>query len=194
VVEPQIVVFAELLVAGIQASVWVVFLAAAVLGTGWISRSLFAGWELLLGLVVLAFVYALGVVVDRIADRVFNHSDRAIRKDLLGEENVSEVGAWRLEVMARKPELAADLSYARSRGRILRATTLNFFLITGTGCLFVLTRTTLVISAENWVRFSFVILLALGLVGISYWSWAATTKTQYTQLRRMHSLLRQLTP
>lgn len=190
--EPQIVVFAELLVAGIQASVWLALVAATVLGTGWISPARIEGWELVLGIVALALVYALGVVIDRVADRVFIRWDHVLRTKQLGEENVSEVGAWRLEVMARKPELATDLSYARSRARISRATALNLLLITGMGSVFVLTRTTLVNGTGDWVRFGVVILLALGLVALSYWSWAATTKTQYTQLGRMHSLLREL--
>jgi hypothetical protein len=185
-VQPHLAVFAELLVTGIQASVWVALLAATVFGTRWISVEVSSGVEVVLAVIALAFVYALGILIDRVADWAFRPFDKSLR----GKDR-DQPTEWRLEVLAQYPELAKDLAYARSRSRIARATSLNVLLITAAGLVFVLARTSLSTSGGTW-RVVVGVFLGLGLTVVAFYAWRSITRNQYRQIKKMHSLVQRL--
>jgi hypothetical protein len=66
--------FVELVITGIQSSLWIFLLLLNILGYSWIQKlpsTSISGWETAIILVVFSIVYALGIVIDRIADAIF---------------------------------------------------------------------------------------------------------------------------
>ena len=77
--------FVELIVIGIGAALWLSLLVFTVFGTNWVSAEAMSS---LLALIPLAAtVYVLGIVVDRIADIVFNWLwDQRMRRKVYDDE------------------------------------------------------------------------------------------------------------
>ncbi|MCH9670744.1 MAG: hypothetical protein K0U93_04775 [Gammaproteobacteria bacterium] len=114
--------FVELLVIGLGVFVWLMLLALAIIGVDQLAlndKVLFAS-----ALPVLAFTYVLGIVWDRIADKLFDRiwSDGLRRMHF--QDKSSYYDARRI-ILTRSPALSALLEYGRSRLRICRAWTLN---------------------------------------------------------------------
>ena len=76
-------IFAELLVTGLQAIVWLVLASLSVAGLTWIDvgtvATRFKDWASLISVFVLGFAYALGIIVDRVADSLFYPMDKGLR-------------------------------------------------------------------------------------------------------------------
>ena len=116
-------IFAELVVVGIQACVWLLLLAVAVLGTGWLqwAGELASNATTLVTLAVVAMAYVMGIVFDELWDalseplecRVFH---RTRKKDC--SESMWDMQA---RVLVRAPHLEDALDYQRRRIRVLRS-------------------------------------------------------------------------
>jgi hypothetical protein len=130
--------FAEILVIGITALPWISLSLVAWLGTPTAQQiALMKGWEAVIGIIVLAFLYVVGVTVDRIADSLFEHLGQPIlsRYSPAGRTGIPEA-EMRLRVLSAPEKVVDFLNYARSRRRIARAAALNFTL-TAAAVLFV---------------------------------------------------------
>ncbi|MGH2451122.1 MAG: hypothetical protein ACRDGE_07610 [Candidatus Limnocylindria bacterium] len=126
--------FAEILIVGLQAEAVLVLLLLSVFGTEWVDAEALADWTTLVGVLVLAAAYVLGIIADRLADSL---TDRLARTqagrwvdDRFGESSRKElsgadVALMRLTVLKESEGLAKFLDYQRSRLRIARATVLN---------------------------------------------------------------------
>lgn len=80
--------FVELLITGVQASVWLVLVGVNIYGFGWfqaLSTSL-KEWQTPAAIVVLSFIYVLGIAVDRVADGVFSWLDIRIKKRKISDD------------------------------------------------------------------------------------------------------------
>jgi hypothetical protein len=141
--------FAELLIAGIQVVVWFVLLVFSVFGYEWvfnIQTQAFSDWQILISVVALSFVYVLGILFDRFADILFRKWDRAITtKIFIGnkfpKEDIHRVFAvTRFQLSQENEYLHHQFEYTRSRQRIARASALNFAIITVLALVFVATR------------------------------------------------------
>jgi hypothetical protein len=122
-------VFAEILLVGVQALIWMALAAGVVLGPERLAALDWAAidsWAGLLSLVVLGIAYAAGVVVDRLADSFF---DRVLAPRLLGPRPDGN-GKRRLYVRHHGGDMTTFLDYVRSRVRITRSTAFNLLLIT----------------------------------------------------------------
>lgn len=115
---------AELLVIGVGAAIWLVLIVLASFGFSWIRLENF---DTALGLIpAVAIVYLLGILVDRVADKIFKPwSDRIRLRRFRTIESFQEV---RAEVYDRSP-LRNLFEYSRSRLRVCRSWALNAFLI-----------------------------------------------------------------
>jgi hypothetical protein len=117
-------IFAEILVAGIGAVIWIVLIALAIAKP---QKADLAGlehmkeWATLITTIVLALSYGLGTVVDRAADSLF--------KVLVGKSG-SDQALLRLQVLARGDKVTDFVEYIRSRIRVSRSTTLNLAVTT----------------------------------------------------------------
>ena len=74
----------EHLIAGVQATVWIALIILSVFGFDWIEFKLFALQETLLTVVILSFVYPLGIIIDNLADTLLKKKEFKIRKAVPG--------------------------------------------------------------------------------------------------------------
>lgn len=126
--------FAEILVVGLLALPWFVVAVISAAGqqlpvlvsTGW--------WDGIGVAWLLAFAYALGIIIDRFGDAIFDpwdeaisRSERQLRNALPNPApNYPDRPALRFQLMASAPVFAMEfLDYARSRRRILRGIVVN---------------------------------------------------------------------
>jgi hypothetical protein len=149
-------VFAEMLVAGIEAMVWIALIALAIAQPREADIQRLAAlkdWVALITAVVLAFAYGLGIVVDRVSDSLFNtllkaepkrdsteHPDPAKRNEAREKEE-ARIVRLRLHVLARGDKVTDFIEYIRSRIRVARSTTINLALTTVSAEAFLLTCT-----------------------------------------------------
>jgi hypothetical protein len=116
-------VFAEILVGGIGALIWVVLIALSIARPSTADAAAFFShkdWAAPALPLLLAVAYALGIIVDRVADSLFRKAVRKAHKE----------SKTRLRVLARGDKVTDFIEYIRSRLRIARVTTLNLILIT----------------------------------------------------------------
>lgn len=115
-------VFAEILVGGLEALIWVALIALSIarqkIDVDTMSKM--HDWAAPVVPVVLAVAYTLGIVVDRVADSAF-------RQWIPKPWNESKL---RLRVLARGDKVTDFIEYIRSRLRVARVTALNLILIT----------------------------------------------------------------
>jgi 8-oxo-dGTP pyrophosphatase MutT (NUDIX family) len=116
-------VFAEILIAGLEAAAWLALLVAGIVGTDWIDTERLHGWEALTTAVVLAAAYVLGILVDRFADSFH----RWLAKAWPGRavDKPASIPRMRLTMLQVGGDLARFFEYQRSRQRIARATAVN---------------------------------------------------------------------
>lgn len=139
-------IFAEILVVGLQAAVWLGLLFLLIADLKGINTKAVLDiavglkeWAFLITVFVIGLAYTLGIVVDRLADsavsyleeKLFSDKERRdqthkdLRKDALIVKLPSSVGLMRMRVMSKSPEMTKFLEYIRSRMRIARSTTFN---------------------------------------------------------------------
>jgi hypothetical protein len=117
-------VFAEILVAGLGAVVWIVLIALAIAQPQKADLARLEHlkeWSALITTFVLALGYGLGTTVDRVSDSLF-------KKCFGKSEAVSSL--LRLQVLARGDKVTDFVEYIRSRIRVSRSTTLNLAVTT----------------------------------------------------------------
>jgi uncharacterized protein len=149
-------VFAEILIAGIAACGWIALALVALvprLGVGvpaaltWATtssagRDALKAWGALFGpvlpIILLAAAYALGVLVDRLADILSKGYDQRLRQGALRKATrpadcYPALPKMRLHILAKQPDVGKSLDYGQSRLRIARSTMLNAPLLVLTG-------------------------------------------------------------
>ena len=175
-------IFAELLVAGLEAVVWLTVLILAFTGPSSLSKfGTFQAWAAApITVALVGLSYALGVIVDRLADSLLRKFDRSFRRDTFGDEDFP-IGRTRVIAAFKSPELANYLGYIRSRMRIARALTFNLVFTTIATALY----------AARQTRVPWWIVLAIGAVlvfGTGY-AWRRISTTFYRRLRQVRSIL-----
>jgi hypothetical protein len=121
--------FVELIVIGTGAVTWLSLLVLSILGYQWIAEWDFKNILALPALIpVVGFMYVLGMVIDRIADRLFEGYTKRICNLCYTEQEPPFYVDRRIVLSDNKPS-AALLLYGRSRARICRGWALNSALI-----------------------------------------------------------------
>jgi hypothetical protein len=112
--------FVELIVIGVGALGWLTMALLAVFGYGWVDFSKFSS---LAGLVpALAVTYVLGIVVDRVADQVFQPMARRLQSRSFATREDYERAQ---DLVYVKSPLRDLIEYNRSRLRICRGWVVN---------------------------------------------------------------------
>jgi hypothetical protein len=174
-------VFAEILVIGFQALIWLVLLIVAIVGPENLRPSAFSGWESLLTVLILVAAYSLGIVVDRAADSLLERLDnRLAQKYMPG--GLTDLTKRRLAITMHSEALERFLDYARSRLRIARSTTINLALILITAIVLILTRQ--ILPAGIQPQQAVLALLGIGIpfVALSYHAWHRISRIYYRRL------------
>jgi|GEM_PF-1232903 len=133
--------FVELLVVGIGTATWLAFFLAAILNYKF-DTMILTDNKALIGTLI-AIVYVLGIVIDRLIRGIFISTVEArAKKKVFNDDKVKHVKAiapqiddrnlaMELEkfIRSQSQSLASKIDYNRSRLRICRAWVLHFFLI-----------------------------------------------------------------
>jgi hypothetical protein len=179
--------FVELIVIGAGFGIWLSILVLTVFNYDWVP------WKDISSIIVLipfiSIVYALGIILDRIADRSFDHWSRKIFKKYFS--SVSEYHTIKNYIYTNANEKIINLfEYSRVRMRISRAWSINNILILISIPLFI------------WIRFpklqsntktSLLIFstITFGLfTTASLFSWANLTNSEYKQLIGTYKFLK----
>jgi hypothetical protein len=168
-------IFAELVVGGLQSLVWILLIVATVIDP--IPFRWAAKVPSLTVLVLLAVSYSLGVVFDRLWDKLLdkfginNWAKRIalakVKKDDCSHES-KEINALRRMVYQQDKARAVELAkYSRSRMRVARASMFNFAMIT-------IVALVLVTEYIGIVNSTFMLVLVLGVLlcatsVLAYW-------------------------
>ena len=178
-------IFAEVLVIGLQAVVWLSLFALSFSGVSWVARDALAelpDWTPLIAVFAIAFAYPLGIIVDRMADSIFHPLDLRIRAKVL-RGSKPRPARMRLYILAKNEGVALFLDYIRSRLRIARSTSLNLVLLTLSAAVFLTTRN---LTGELEV----IPLVASGvMLGLaSLFAWYRISRTYYKRLRQAYEI------
>ncbi|MBU7586840.1 MAG: hypothetical protein KAF91_28985 [Nostoc sp. TH1S01] len=118
--------FVELIVIGTGAAIWLILLLLGIFGYTWVA------WKETTALValipVLSLVYVLGIVVDYLAFLLYGKWDKRLRRHKF--PNNEEYESARIYVYTyATSNIINRLEYDRSRIRIVRAWSINFFIL-----------------------------------------------------------------
>jgi hypothetical protein len=193
-------IFVEILVIGMQAIIWIVLLVLSLVGYDWLSAIPvnLDKWSVFVTILLIAYCYTLGIIVDRLADGLFiltkkfmlvkprNLLLRINRVRQTFEESAQD---HRMETLASEGGATVFLEYIRSRLRILRATVLNLFLITITSLLFISSRCGSLGCASPMALATTILGVGLFLTAIAYVAWAMLQSTYDERLNQIKQLL-----
>lgn len=120
--------FVELVIAGVQASTWLIMLIVVLFGYAWVQVPVIAEWKSVALVLLLAFSYPLGVVFDRFADLVFEPWNKRLQKRYFPNPPCPIV-VMRFQITKDDEHLNHQFEYTRTRMRIARASAINLGLI-----------------------------------------------------------------
>jgi hypothetical protein len=124
--------FAELLIIGIQAGLWLFILFLNIVGLTWLQNiqvAVISDWQALIVVFLLSFLYVMGIIVDRVADTFFSKWEYRIAKEGFPERKLPLV-VLRFATSRDDEHLNHQYEYNRSRMRITRSSAINFALTT----------------------------------------------------------------
>jgi hypothetical protein len=160
-------VFAEILVVGLEACVWIALLVGAFFGFDWARSEQLKGWAALVTIIAVASAYTLGIVMDRVFDSLYEWIHPLLEKVCKRLPKTPrggvEFGERRVRVLLHEGALVPFLEYQRSRQRIARATVFNLPLILACGDLYLGRRGGAGPETLVFFNVSMVVLLALSL-------------------------------
>ena len=174
-------ILVEILIIGIQASVWVSLVILSVFGFQWVPAvgSAVKGWEPLLTFLGLGVCYTFGIFVDRVADCLsvlYHPGDALLRFRWIKRIADAAHSDMRMKLLCAEDSATEFLAQIRSRIRIARATVLNLILLTLATLFFLAVRTqitsfgTLSLIAFSGVALCFVSFLGLGVLEVTYFT------------------------
>ena len=179
--------FVEILVVGIGFVASLAMLAAAAAGPQTTAKAApVAGSTPATG-AGLAAAYALGILVDRAADKALARVRRRLRQATFPFDSTYDQARLALTIV---PSLWALAAYARSRMRICRCWILNAALLTIAGDLLLLR-----FNVEHPIPLlALTTVLGLGVTAGFYFSWYTITATGYRKLAQQTATLGATTP
>lgn len=169
--------FVELIVIGVGASVWLVLLTLAVFGYAWVPVD-----QLLTpfaAVPILAVIYVLGIVSDRVADAVFESIWSDDLRTPYFRQRKEYYDARRL-ILTRSERLSDLLEYGRSRLRICRGWAFNSILIAVTHNLLLWLR-----LADEALAPSISVFGSIALLTFSYAAWFSWKKLSENEYRKI---------
>lgn len=175
----------EFLLSGLQATLWLCLLLATILGTDLRKLGGIVGHETAIAIVLLPFVYPLGVFTDNVADRLLKTWARNIRSKYKLDGDQS---AMKLITLTGHDWLSNYLDYARMRTRICRSSALNFFLLTFVLPAFVGIRLQGAFASGVTMIVILAFFLCAGLSVLSLWSWYEITNTFHERVAQGFAL------
>lgn len=184
------VLFAELLIIGLESSLWLLFLALTFFGNGWfinITPQL-KEWQTILTVIVLPILYVFGIIIDRVSDSLFERWNSAIKKKALSQLPKS-VNLARFRIGKDYEFLSQQIEYTRSRMRIVRASSVNFALITIFSTTYIVFQTQTASVSEKIGYVAFTIIMGSLLTLLSMFTWKSLTLSRLKMLEICNDVL-----
>jgi hypothetical protein len=123
--------FAELIIIGCEALIWLVLLFCLFFGYDWLFNLLpkLEKLEILVAVPVLGIAYILGIIVDELCDSFIEPWTAKLRNSLREE---GQLDMWDMQALIfnKSQEGSMQLNYMKSRLRILRSSIYNFGITT----------------------------------------------------------------
>lgn len=164
----------EFLLSGLQAALWLVLLILTFFEIGWSSLDKIKGFESMVAVVLLPFVYPLGVFADNLADYCLKGWAGKIRQKHINDQNFS---AFRLLITTRHDWLSSYFDYMRVRTRICRSTALNCLMLSFILPAFIIVRLQSFLGGSRWVVAFAAFAIGAGFTFLATWSWYQVTNT-----------------
>jgi hypothetical protein len=173
--------FVELLVIGFGAVAWLFLFGAAIFGyhpAGLDPRVV--SWTTLFPL--LSIVYVLGILLDRVADWIFEPFDARHREKYFGADKDAYFHARRT-LVTKGPALWEHLEYGRSRLRICRGWAINFTLLLLAVDVFYLAQRPAALEPWYW-KLAFCNMFLAFFSALSVACWHALNGKEYLKIKR----------
>ena len=176
----------EYLVIGIQAILWLASIILLFFGSDWFNIEKIKGFETIGSFLILPILYAIGMFIDTVSDRILEAWTLSIKKKCLQDKSHSVI---HLLLKSKDEWLSSYIDYNRGKLRVLRSSALNFLLISTS--LPIATGLRLQGLLGNHTRFvvGFEVLLGAALTGLAIWSWKKITYTFYEHMKTAYDAL-----
>ncbi len=182
--------FVELVVVGTGAALFVVLLLFTFFGAQpWLYQGISKSDDVASIIPVLSLIYVLGIVVDKVAYRLFKNTEDHLRSNMFKVES-TEPDKLKGYYDARhhlftSPNTTAAIEafeFGRSKIRICRGWTVNSVLI-------ILALICFMIFRRGWDSRISVGIIAFGLLAWgARWSWGVATAVEFNWLNRFHNM------
>ncbi len=170
-------IFAELLIIGLEGGIWFFFLIFSLFGINDLDKFLNAirEWQLIVVTIAIPLLYVLGIILDRMADILFKARERTLDREIAGDLSVS-VPVMRFTLGTKNDFLNQQLEYTRTRMRIVRASVVNFALIAISISIFLLTHLTSVAAKTRWQYVTITVILGLVMSYAAFVTWKSLVR------------------
>lgn len=175
--------FVEILMIGSGLITWLGLLAFAFLGLDWLPSNLSINSLILIPFT--AILYVLGIVWDRVVDRITDFWDKPIRNKYFTNSNEYHIAK---DTVYSDAEPLKDLfEYTRSRMRICRSWMIDWLMISITFPFYIYSNN-LVTKKITFIIFFSTVFFLLSL--ITFYSWKKLTRTFYMRLTKSYALIK----
>ncbi|MBN1184796.1 MAG: hypothetical protein JXB49_21095 [Bacteroidales bacterium] len=125
--------FVEILIIGLQSIIWFGLLIITLFGENWLIllRDFSEGYESIIVILIIGFCYTMGIIIDRIADFIFElyKPQTLLIKFKIINKWIDKAHSKKRIIKSLKDIGSYYVMYIRSRIRILRSTIINLTLI-----------------------------------------------------------------
>ena len=189
--------FVEILIIGIQTAIGITICLITCCGSTWISEILIhvKNWESLITIILLAIIYTVGIIVDRIGDSffLFVNPKRILQKNLWIQQWIEQAHTdIRIKILAQEGQVSTLIDYIRSRIRILRATSLNIVMITISIVAYIVIRLQTNTAMIKWGLVVVIITSGSVLFLITVITWGMLELTYSTRLKQAEDELQHI--
>lgn len=186
--------FAELLIVGIQGSIWLMMLVIVAFGHSWIPQvaATAKDWSGMLLAIYIAVAYSWGVVLDRVVDatlRLTRLHDRLLHNRWLTNKAKTLLADNRVAVYGVAGTLAAYQQYILGRARIARSTFFNTTLVALVGLILAFMRSGSFAAATRTKLIAAAIVFAIVFVPLTMIAYVILEKTLEIRSRQIQEWL-----
>ena len=171
--------FAELLVIGIGALIWIAILIAGVSQLSFQNISTNANIFTLAPIVGVAYV--LGIIVDRISYGLFRKLEERTRNKIIEPNTSPSADDRERYILTNSEELSIQITYNRSRLRVCRSWIINFSLIAAASAIWG--------DASKLKTPILLPILSLSLAVITFLVWLKLSKDYYINIQASYEFL-----
>lgn len=171
------------MIAGVQMLIWLILLAFCLFPYDWLTLARTDLDYAVLSVIAISFIYPLGIILDHMADRLLRKPEESIRKSIPGGEKSMSL----LLTKINSTIIADQFDYIRTRIRITRSATVNFFLITVVTA--ALTLLKLGVNCSSLKIVGAEVIIGVTLTWLAYASWSLLNKTYFQKISNRYAEL-----